>query len=86
VKVCELCVGVGCGPGCLICPVCFGTGMICLGHESADRYEQMKEAARAKAARLGWTEEVWVGEWPHTKPRLVRRVIVHPSVAHRKAG
>ena len=84
-KACEVCGGVGCGSGCVLCAACHGTGMISLGHESAARYEQMKQAAREKAARLGWTEEVWIGEWPHTQPRKVLRVIAAPAKVRRTA-
>lgn len=74
-KVCEVCGGMGCRPtDCLLCAACEGTGAICLGHESAGRYEDMKRAARAKAARLGWLEDVWEGQWPEPV-RKVRRVV-----------
>lgn len=60
--------------GTVICSVCFGTGSISLGHESAARYEVMKRAARVRAALAGWQEDVWEGEQPGPV-RKVRRVI-----------
>lgn len=72
-KTCELCGGAG-HQGVLICAACDGTGLISLGHESADRYAQLKQAARVRAALAGWQEIVWEGEQPGPV-RKVRRVI-----------
>lgn len=85
-KVCELCAGLGCSRQRVLCATCHGTGMICLGHESADRYEAMKQTARDKAARLGWSEEVWEGAWPESEPRKVLRAIAAPAVAQRRTA
>jgi hypothetical protein len=61
-RTCEHCGGMGRSSYLtvpLICSACQGTGLICLGHESADRYAVLVAQARAKAARLGWQETVW---------------------------
>lgn len=74
-KVCEICAGLGCRPDKVMCPTCYGTGLISLGHESSARYERMKVATREKAARLGWSEIVWDGE-PGNARKVTRRVTV----------
>jgi hypothetical protein len=89
VKVCEYCGGTGCRHGGVLCPTCAGTGMILLGQEGVARYEQMKRDARAKAARLGWIEEVWEPVDPVTHyPALARKVfrVVVADQAKRKAS
>lgn len=78
-RICEICGGLGCNTARLLCAACEGTGLICLGYESEARYEQMKIHAREKAARLGWTEEVWepvdpVANYP-ALGRKVRRLV-----------
>lgn len=87
-KTCEICGGDGCrGSDCLICATCFGTGLICLGHESAERYEALKVKARDKAARLGWIEEVWEPVDPvRHYPALARKVYRVIGLQQRKAG
>jgi hypothetical protein len=57
-KVCEVCGGIG-HAGTVLCLFCQGTGLISLGHESAERYAELVIKAREKAAHLGWQEEVW---------------------------
>lgn len=92
-KVCEVCGGVGCTTGCVLCAACQGTGFISLGHESAARYESLVVEAREKAARLGWSEEVWepvdpVLHYP-ALARKVFRVVTVPQTARnreRKVG
>lgn len=78
-KPCEICGGSGCRVSdCLLCPSCQGTGLICLGHESAERYAALVVTAREKAARLGWIEEAWEplteAEQRAQYPRLARKV------------
>lgn len=68
----------------LLCSCCQGTGLICLGHESAERYAELVVEAREKAARLGWIEEVWEplteaekrAEWPRLARKVFRAVTV----------
>lgn len=59
-RVCERCVGAG-HEYKLICDSCHGTGLICLGYEANDRYNQLIREARARAVREEWDEIIWVG-------------------------
>lgn len=78
-KTCEVCGGVGCNTACALCAACQGTGLISLGHESAERHAALVIRARENAARLGWTEEVWQplteAEQRAEYPRLARKVL-----------
>lgn len=89
-KTCEVCGGMGCRPtDCLICAACQGTGLISLGHESAERYAVLVAQAREKAARLGWLEEVWepvdpVAHYPALARKVLRSITVPQQ--ERKVG
>lgn len=87
-KICEICGGVGCGPGCVLCGACQGTGFILLGPEGAAKHAALEIEAREKAARLGWSEEVWEPVDPVTHyPALARKVLrVITADAARKVG
>lgn len=80
-KVCEVCGGMGHRRQ-ILCASCHGTGLICLGHESAARYERLKMEARGKAARSGWSEIVWEGE-PGNGRKVARPVV---SIAERQTA
>ena len=77
-KVCEICAGIGHNGHKLLCPVCEGTGLICLGYESEARYAALKADARARGEREGWTEMVMEqlteAEQREQYPRLARLV------------
>ena len=85
-KVCEHCGGIGHSrylskP--LLCSACQGTGLISLGHESANRYADLVAQARAKAARNGWHETVWepMANGVNRKVRILVRPAARAEVA-----
>ena len=82
-KVCEICNGAG-HVHKLLCSACQGTGLISLGHESAEQHAALVRKARERAEAEGWEEDTWeplsaieqLVEYPRLARKVRRRVTV----------